>query len=368
MHLKSLRLENFKSHKDTTIEFGQITSIVGSNNAGKTNILRALKLVLHHTDWPASWIRYKQDKACITVEFTNGLIIRRHRTPKSQSVEIVQPDGTITKFEGKKEATSFIQEATGIKKIVLDEVSGPEDLNFSDVNEGPYLLGGRSDSIQRKVAGILGANSIEDARNRLTKKARKVQSSLDESQKELDSLKPTLDVLRSHSTKANDLFNSLNSTYNKWSELTNKLEKINNEIEHRNSLLKKLNVNVVTKAQKDLATCKDLLTKFEGAKAQEELANMANQPALDVETIAQLKKKVLTLFNKLNDYSTLVSNLEIATSLSSKLKERLKELNTNTKELEDCIVEKKDFLLQNNIEICPLCKSPFNKDSIHEHP
>lgn len=42
MFLKKLTLENFKSHKNTTIEFGKVTVLIGHNNSGKSSILQSL--------------------------------------------------------------------------------------------------------------------------------------------------------------------------------------------------------------------------------------------------------------------------------------------------------------------------------------
>ena len=42
MVLKKLTLENFKSHKKTTIDFGKVTVLIGHNNAGKSSILQSL--------------------------------------------------------------------------------------------------------------------------------------------------------------------------------------------------------------------------------------------------------------------------------------------------------------------------------------
>ena len=47
MILNKLEIENFRSHKDTTIEFPRgITLIVGKNGAGKSSILEAISFAL----------------------------------------------------------------------------------------------------------------------------------------------------------------------------------------------------------------------------------------------------------------------------------------------------------------------------------
>lgn len=48
MKIKSISIENFRSIKNATINFNEITALVGENNAGKTAILRALNSVFNY--------------------------------------------------------------------------------------------------------------------------------------------------------------------------------------------------------------------------------------------------------------------------------------------------------------------------------
>lgn len=47
MKLKEIRIENFRSIKNSSIRFHELTAIVGENNSGKTAILRALNSVFN---------------------------------------------------------------------------------------------------------------------------------------------------------------------------------------------------------------------------------------------------------------------------------------------------------------------------------
>ncbi len=42
MRLTTLRIQNFRSCRDITLEIGGMHALVGSNNAGKSTVLRAL--------------------------------------------------------------------------------------------------------------------------------------------------------------------------------------------------------------------------------------------------------------------------------------------------------------------------------------
>jgi predicted ATPase len=41
--VSSIRLRNYRNHKDTEIEFGRLTALVGPNSAGKSNVLEAIR-------------------------------------------------------------------------------------------------------------------------------------------------------------------------------------------------------------------------------------------------------------------------------------------------------------------------------------
>ncbi len=47
MNLKRVRIENYRSCKDIPLEFGSMHALVGANNAGKSNILRALDFLFN---------------------------------------------------------------------------------------------------------------------------------------------------------------------------------------------------------------------------------------------------------------------------------------------------------------------------------
>lgn len=52
-----LRIQNFQAHKDTTIEFDRIATIVGPSDIGKSAVLRALKWVAKNEPKGISFVR-----------------------------------------------------------------------------------------------------------------------------------------------------------------------------------------------------------------------------------------------------------------------------------------------------------------------
>lgn len=52
MAIRRIHIENYRSIEDLDLEFSSVNALVGANNSGKSNILRALNLVLGET-WPS---------------------------------------------------------------------------------------------------------------------------------------------------------------------------------------------------------------------------------------------------------------------------------------------------------------------------
>jgi len=77
MHIKSIRIKNFRSIKDDTLHFKRLNIFVGNNDAGKSNIIRALHLFFaNESQYPFNWIydycrfakKYKKKAPQIDIE------------------------------------------------------------------------------------------------------------------------------------------------------------------------------------------------------------------------------------------------------------------------------------------------------------
>jgi exonuclease SbcC len=361
MHLKSLTIKNFKSHADSIVEFDTITSITGKNNSGKTNIIRALKVLLHHGDWPVTWIRYGQESASIELVLVDGTKVIRKRTKSNQSVEI-HTAGKIETYEGKKDATEFIEKAIGIRKITLDESTGPEDLNFVEVNEGPYLLGGRSDTVQRKVAGIVGANGIEDAKSRILKKAKDLETQSKSLNADIAEISSTVSASRTNLDSIQKLLKNAENLHDQWDQHQTKLQSLHNFRYHINSLTSLIPTDIVGKKLLNLhQKCKEI------SDSLREINSKIDQGLGLKRSIKAYSSDSTSLVSKYSETNDIVSKLKkINNSISelTKFKEIqiLKEtiakdedsLAATKKEMNTVLKDKENKLKE--LGVCPLCK------------
>lgn len=182
MIIDEIEITNFKSHRSTRLSFSRITNFIGVNDAGKSSCSYIpLKLVLLNRNWPDRTITKGEKQSTITVK-GKGIEITRERT-KTQALSITKNGKTET-YTGKKGLNEQIAEQFGIRKVVLDEGLGEEDLNFIPVKAGAFILDKSPEVVRRKVSGILGLNEAEATLKELKDQEKK-------SKKDLEALKST---------------------------------------------------------------------------------------------------------------------------------------------------------------------------------
>ena len=72
-YLTEIRLENFQDHKDSVVSLTNgINLIVGSSDAGKSAILRAVNFVFHNNLKGDSFIRHGTSECKVTLKFSDG--------------------------------------------------------------------------------------------------------------------------------------------------------------------------------------------------------------------------------------------------------------------------------------------------------
>lgn len=226
MVIKTLRLQNFKSHKDTTIEFSPITTVIGKNDAGKSNVLRALVAILFNGNFPASWIRYGTTRSTVTASLADGTKLVRTRTPSSQELKVFQPGKDTLEFTGKADATQTLSDLTGLKLVRLDETVGPENLNYLPVHAGPFILGGHPGPAMRKISNLIGGGEIEDAKSRLVRRSRSLAAKGEVLQEEIEEMEREKE--------------SLNALLSKTSPVESQVDRLVSLLEENQSSLEKL--------------------------------------------------------------------------------------------------------------------------------
>lgn len=160
--LKSIKLINFQSHRDTLINLaglGYLTVITGPSDSGKTAIIRALRWVCYNVPQGDGFIFNAEDKCTVSLVYEDGTMVERIRSRGGINRYIVNGQT----FEGFGTGVPLeVQKATGIRKLEIGDQSFL--LNLSEQLDGPFLGKSVSGPARAKVLGKLaGTEEIDYA-------------------------------------------------------------------------------------------------------------------------------------------------------------------------------------------------------------
>jgi ABC-type dipeptide/oligopeptide/nickel transport system ATPase subunit len=145
--ITSIQLRNFKGHRDTTVDLGRLTVLVGPNGSGKTSVLQALGL-LHRLAWdPPEYVlrgdmdpqdlRHRQNQRPIEF-FWNGM---EASPPWSISLSIPVPAQDELPEQHKSPQLKWVRgeetgsDTTGPRTLLMARAIGPAMLYHFDARK-----------------------------------------------------------------------------------------------------------------------------------------------------------------------------------------------------------------------------------------
>lgn len=178
--LASITLNNFQSHKDTTIELDKrVTAIVGASHHGKTSILRALQWIIKNKPQGTGFIRHGKSNCSVSVVM-NGKRFDRVRSSKANQYLL---DG---------EALNAI--GTGVPEEV-DTMFSLEEHNIQSQFESSFLIFDSPGKIAAYFNRMSNITNGEETIKAISKEVRATDSQIalckdanDEAKKSLENL------------------------------------------------------------------------------------------------------------------------------------------------------------------------------------
>lgn len=349
-----IRLHNYKSHADTEIKLTDVDSFVGTSDHGKTNILKAMKMVCQHQDFPVDYIKEGTTTSWVEIETESGNSVRRIRKPDSQST-IIKESGKIIELDGMKGAEPYVRRVLGFNKVTLDENTGPEDLNF--INASDKSLNCNPETTLRKISGILGTNKIEDARSRLGKEAKKRKEIQTKLQTELNKLTNNLSSRTELFQVINESFQQLQDLYTNWDQKKQHLEKLSEFSDYIHSIgitldktelieLRETNSNKL----KELNELAQLLSVMKTAIKLAEKVNVLKSNCNCTQIWIQDCKKLLIKYQSLVDIDNLDYDIRSLMNQLISHKTNIDQTNTLVSE-----ITMKRHELISELAVCPVC-------------
>jgi DNA repair protein SbcC/Rad50 len=160
--ISTLRLQNFQSHHDSTIELDpHFSCLIGVGNVGKSAIIRALNL-LFYNKWDKSWVTLGASYCVITATLVDGITLIRKKGNKVNEYTVVYPDGKTDKYENF--GISIPSAIQNVLKIFAITLPGGEEikLNLHSQFDSP-LLKSVSPADKAKLFGQLSGLDILDS-------------------------------------------------------------------------------------------------------------------------------------------------------------------------------------------------------------
>ncbi len=138
--LKSIHIKGFKKFKDFHLEFNrEVNILVGENEAGKTTILEAIKIVLNQS--------YRlSEKAYLEDLFNKDLVNQFKENPSIDTLPSIYIELEFDLDSKDRNSENFFGEHNCLHEAkygisftcCFDEESWGDSLNFSEINEVPY--------------------------------------------------------------------------------------------------------------------------------------------------------------------------------------------------------------------------------------
>lgn len=348
--LKQVRLKNFQSHKDTTIELvSGVNTFIGTSDHGKSSIMRAINLVADNSPRGTQFI-------------SHWIISDKGKPVENTEVELVFEDGrTVRRVKGvdnlyvTDDGEEFDYAAFG--SSVPDEIL--EIINLSDTNiqkqeQNFFLFAESAGEVIRRINKYTNLDMIDTALSRAESDSRKNKSEIKTAVSQLADVRDKktsfeiLDTLIPLHEKAQETFDALEPLAKKREKIIGAAEKVLN-LEDRLSDFVDLTRcdRILVRAEENAASLRELGKKIASLTAalnkvdavESRLKNLP--PEIDF-------TDVNTLVSALGDKAERVDGLVAIIEKYEKLSSKLGQVTAKLDELHEEYHEEMG-------DVCPLC-------------
>lgn len=163
--LTQLQIRGFRTHKKTNIKFDQVTTLSGRSYIGKSNIVRALKLVGLNVPAGTSYINWDMDKTAVRLSAENNIITRT----RSKSINTYQ-------IKGKKKP----YEALGrcVVPQAVQKILKVTDLNFQGQHTYLFWFNLTPGAVAKKLNAIVNLDIIDTTMSNIKAKINTVNTEI----------------------------------------------------------------------------------------------------------------------------------------------------------------------------------------------
>ncbi|MBR0472002.1 MAG: AAA family ATPase [Methanosphaera sp.] len=362
MIINSLTLENFKSHKNTKIDFNEnISLILGSNGAGKSSILEAISYSLFK-DFEGTidtLIRKPVEendiikKMQVTIEFTHNsrnYLLKRGKTKSKNIAElkIKENDRYVMQCNGDKNVTLEIENLLGLdSKSFLNAVyirqGDITDLIEKKASEKKELISKllNIESFERaweemKELIQIYENKINSNNDYLSRKEgieediKLIEESITQNDEKLGILKPETEELKKTVLELENTKNKIEIDKTKFENFIESLE-LQKKLFKEQTLEKEKNESKLKEIEEIENRIIEIEKEVKPLEHLEDLKDTKNKLDVNNEKIRNLTKEIY----EIEKNKAIKENKKEAYYTSSSLKEEIDQLRKERKELND---------------------------------
>jgi len=342
--IEKIELENFLSHKRSTVELGRgVIALVGPNGAGKTSVIDAITYALadEHSRDPRGRkepvIRLGSLSARISLVFSTGgreyrIDKRIHKSATTEaSLYTTTTGGLRVIARGVSSVRAELARILGMDPKLLVKLQVTRQGELEDI-----LV--RSDRIDL-IDTILGIKNIEKTYESLRNIIRVFEREYDELKGRLEGLKQSYSLLPEYEKKAKEIETKLASTLTSLRRLEEEIEEIE---EKYNELEKKINTKKVLQQRVD--DLRKEVEEFEQAlEERREKLREASKASEQARKLSYIEEVVDTLEEAYR------IDIELS-SIENQLKKLTKSIESRRKRIEELREVAKDYSFLKSLE------------------
>ena len=316
-YIKQVKLNNFQDHKETTVDFTDgVNLIVGSSDAGKSAILRAINFVFQNDLRGNSFIRVGTTECSVTLVFSDGVEITRLKSTDANNYILTDEKGETHVFS-KVASTVPEQIQKYLGNPPLDDKKRP--IAYADQMANLFLVDLNSSDLPRTLSELTGIQHIQTAAETLGKNARSYDRSIKERNEKIKKLNDDL-VNYEYVDKDYDSISKIEKDLSQLSEKLGDINKARDFIKKNNDIsIEAKRINKLSQKYTALANHKSKI---------ENLSNLISQ-------INLARAYVSFHIKKSNDYKNHKIRIDKVKSLISEdFKNKLNSIEQNKQKLE----------------------------------
>ena len=350
MIIKRVKLENYRSHSNTTVDFSKgVNLILGKNGKGKTSILEAISSVMFNTkdrsgkETGKNFIKFGEKSGKIEIEFTAN--DGRDYIFKTEFFKAKPKKQTLTDVNGldcEGDIQENLEELCGIKKGFEETY---ENIVIAKQNEFINIFKAKPKDREEIFNKIFNTQIYKEMYDSFLKEATdKYIKQIDYLSKDIDSLKENMENKEEISKLLKDeetLKEKLNMDFSKTTEISTKLSNEIKDYETTEINLKNLISNIQDEEEK-LKKYSNLLKEniIEAKKAKK------------AKTVVEENKKsyfeYLEVEKKLKDFREIYANLLQEQKLNIQYQNNMEKLELSNKSLKADITNLEESISKNS--------------------